>query len=49
MSTAVLLAIEKCAESNTILKHTFHLFSLISFEPLPLDLVAKYISSKIKS
>ncbi|CAB3997937.1 Hypothetical predicted protein [Paramuricea clavata] len=48
MSAAVLLAVEKCAESNTILKHTFHLFSLISFEPLPLDLVVKYIQQQDK-
>jgi hypothetical protein len=48
MSTAVLLAVRKCAESNTILKHTFHLFSLISFEPLPLDLVVKYIQQQDK-
>ena len=48
MSTAVLLAVEKCAESNTILKNTFHLFSLISFEPLPLDLVVKYIQQQDK-
>ncbi|XP_028412853.1 uncharacterized protein LOC114535744 [Dendronephthya gigantea] len=43
MSTAVLLAVEKCTENNTILKHAFNLFSLISFEPLPLDLVVIYI------
>ena len=48
MSAAVLLAVKKCAESNTILKHTFHLFSLISFEPLPLDLVVKYIQQQEK-
>jgi tetratricopeptide (TPR) repeat protein len=48
MSTAVHLAVEKCAESNTILKNTFHLFSLISFEPLPLDLVVKYIQQQHK-
>ena len=48
MSAAVFLAVEKCAESNTILKHTFHLFSLISFEPLPLDLVVKYIQQQDK-
>ena len=48
MSAAVLLAVEKCAESNTILKHTFHLFSLISFEPLPLHLVVKYIQQQDK-
>jgi tetratricopeptide (TPR) repeat protein len=48
MFAAVFLAVEKCADSNTILKHTFHLFSLISFEPLPLDLVVKYIQQQDK-
>ncbi|XP_028414922.1 uncharacterized protein LOC114538010 [Dendronephthya gigantea] len=46
MSTAVLLAVRKCAENNTILEHAFNLFSLISFEPLPLDLVVKYIQEQ---
>ncbi|XP_028414174.1 uncharacterized protein LOC114537236 [Dendronephthya gigantea] len=46
MSTAVLLAVEKCAENNTILEHAFNLFSLISFEPLPLDLVVKYVQQQ---
>ncbi|XP_028403173.1 uncharacterized protein LOC114525914 [Dendronephthya gigantea] len=46
MSTAVLLAVEKCAGNNTILEHAFNLFSLISFEPLPLDLVVKYVQQQ---
>ncbi|XP_028416344.1 uncharacterized protein LOC114540265 [Dendronephthya gigantea] len=46
MSTAVLLAVAKCAENNTFLKHAFNLFSLISFEPFPLDLVVKYIQQQ---
>ena len=46
MSTAVYLAVEKCAESDFILKHTFNFFSLISFEPLPLDLIVRYIQQQ---
>ncbi|XP_028403174.1 uncharacterized protein LOC114525915, partial [Dendronephthya gigantea] len=46
MSTAVLLAVEKCGENNTILEHAFNLFSLISFEPLPLELVVKYVQQQ---
>ena len=42
MSTAVMLAIEKCAKNN-IWNHIFHLFSLISFEPMPLSLVVPYV------
>ena len=47
-TTAVLFAVEKCAEKDTILGHAFNLFSLISFEPLPLDLVVKYIQQQEK-
>ncbi|CAB4024011.1 Nephrocystin-3, partial [Paramuricea clavata] len=43
MSAAVSLAVEKSAENSFILKHTFYLFSLISFEPLPLHIITKYI------
>ncbi|XP_028414916.1 uncharacterized protein LOC114538004 [Dendronephthya gigantea] len=46
MSAAVLLAVTKCQEENTILEHAFNLFSLISFEPLPLDLVVKYVQQE---
>ncbi|CAB4023367.1 Nephrocystin-3 [Paramuricea clavata] len=43
MSAAVSLAVAKSAENSLILHHTFDLFSLISFEPLPLDIITKYI------
>ncbi|XP_028408095.1 uncharacterized protein LOC114530687 [Dendronephthya gigantea] len=49
MTTAVLLALEKCTENNKILEHAFTLFSFISFEPLPLDLVVKYIQLQEES
>ena len=45
MSTAVMLAIEKCAK-NVIWNHIFHLFSLISFEPMPLCLVVLYVQQQ---
>ena len=45
MSTAVMLAIEKCTK-NHILNHIFHLFSLISFEPMPLSLVVLYVQQQ---
>ena len=45
MSTAVMLAIEKCAK-NHIWNHIFHLFSLISFEPMPLSLVVLYVQQQ---
>ena len=45
MSTAVMLAIEKCAK-NDIWNHIFHLFSLISFEPMPLSLVVLYVQQQ---
>ena len=43
MSTAVHLAVQKAAENDFILKETFKLFALISFEPLPIDIIVKYI------
>ncbi|XP_028413243.1 uncharacterized protein LOC114536091 [Dendronephthya gigantea] len=46
MTTAMRLAVEKCAEYDTILDYAFKLFSLISFEPLPLDLVVKFIQQQ---
>ncbi|XP_028403109.1 uncharacterized protein LOC114525852 [Dendronephthya gigantea] len=46
MSAAVLLAVTKCAEKNKILEDTFKFFSLISFKPLPLDLVVKYVQQQ---
>ena len=36
MSTAVMLAVEKSAEKNVVFNYVFHLFLLISFEPMPL-------------
>ena len=45
MSTAVMLAIEKCAK-NDIWNHIFHLFSIISFEPMPLSLVVLYVQQQ---
>ena len=45
MSTAVMLAIEKCAKTH-IWNHIFHLFSLISFEPMPLSLVVLYVQQQ---
>ena len=43
MSAAVLLAVEKSAEEHFILDQTFDLFSLISFETLPIDIIVKYL------
>ena len=43
MSTAVHLAVQKAAENDFILNETFNLFALISFEPLPMDIIIKYI------
>ena len=43
MSSAVLQALQKSTENNFILNETFNLFSLISFESLPIDIIIKYI------
>ena len=43
MSTAVHLAVQKAAENDFVLYETFKLFALISFEPLPIDIIVKYI------
>ena len=43
MSAAVLLAVEKSAEENFILDQTFDLFSMISFQTLPIDIIVSYI------
>ena len=43
MSAAVSLAVEKSADNSLILNYTFNLFSLISFESLPVDIIVKYI------
>ena len=43
MSAAMFLAVQKSAEKSSILKETFNLFSFISFEPLPIDIIVDYI------
>ena len=43
MSAAVFLAVQKSAENDFILNEIFHLFGMISFEPLPIDIIVKYI------
>ena len=43
MSAAVRLAVEKSAEENLVLHQTFDLFSLISFESLPIDIIVNYL------
>ena len=43
MSAAVFLVVEKSAKENSILKQTFNLFSVISFEQLPMDVIVNYI------
>ena len=45
MSTAILLAVERCAKNN-IWNHVFDLFSLISFEPMPLSLIVHYVQQQ---
>ena len=42
MSAAVLLAIKKSAD-NTILNHAFHFFALLSFDPLPIEIITSFI------
>ena len=46
MSAAVFLAVEKCAKSNFILNHIFHLFSFISFQAFPFDLIVVYMQQQ---
>ena len=46
MSAVVFLAVEKCAKSNLILNHIFHLFSFISFQAFPLDLIVVYMQQR---
>ena len=43
MSTAVHLAVQKAAENDFILCETFKLFALISFDPVPIGIIVKYI------
>ena len=45
MSRAILLAVERCAK-NIIWNHVFHLFSLISFEPMPVSLIVHYVEQQ---
>ena len=46
MSSAVMLCVKKCAEKNIIWSHVIHLFSLISFEPMPLSLIVMYVQQQ---
>ncbi len=46
MSAAVFLAVERCAKSNLILNHIFHLFSFVSFQAFPLDLIVVYMQQQ---
>ena len=43
MSAAVFLAVKKSAEKSSVLEQTFNLFSLISFQQLPIDIIVNYI------
>ena len=43
MSAAVLLAVARCAEKDSILKLAFQFLSFVSFEGLPIDLIVQYI------
>ena len=49
MTSAVLLAVEKVAENNLILKHAFHFLSLASHESLPLEVVINHVLSVDKN
>ena len=49
MTTAVLLAVEKAAENNIILKYTFHFLSLASHESLPLEVAINHVLSVDKN
>ncbi|CAB3979671.1 Kinesin light chain [Paramuricea clavata] len=43
MTTAVLLAVEKFAESDKVLRNIFHFLSLSSHESLPLEVAINYV------
>ena len=43
MFAAVRLAVMKCADNNAILEHAFYLFSMISFHPLPREVIYQFI------
>ena len=49
MSAAVFLAVQKSAEKSSTLEQTFNFFSLISFEPLPIDIIVNYIQQLDKN
>ncbi|XP_046849332.1 uncharacterized protein LOC124442868 [Xenia sp. Carnegie-2017] len=42
---AVMLAVQKNAEESILLGHVFKLFSIISFDPLPQDVIIQFIKS----
>ena len=44
MSTAVLLSVKTLAENDPILKHAFTLLSFLSHKPLPLDIIARFVT-----
>ncbi|XP_046847482.1 kinesin light chain 1-like [Xenia sp. Carnegie-2017] len=41
----VMLAVQKNAEESILLEHVFKLFSIISFDPLPQDVIIQFIKS----
>ncbi|XP_046847292.1 uncharacterized protein LOC124440912 [Xenia sp. Carnegie-2017] len=41
----VMLAVQKNAEESILLEHVFKLFSIISFDPLPQDVIIQFITS----
>ena len=43
MSAAVHLAVKKSSQKSSVLEQTFNLFSIISFDPLPIDIIVNYI------
>ena len=43
MTTAVLLAVEKVAQTDIVMNHTFHFLSIASHTSLPLEVVINYI------
>ena len=43
MTAAALLAVEKAAENDFVLKHTFHFLSLVSHESLPLEVAVNHV------
>ena len=44
MTTAVLLAVQKAAEADIVLSHTFRFLSLASHKSLPLEIAIKYVT-----